>query len=65
MQMYTGTRLTTATHRRVCTRFFFRGGDVCTQAICTSRQDHDPGDHELSLCIHLIDLFTDTAAILN
>ena len=30
--MYTGTRLTTAIHRRLRSRFFLRG-DVCTQAI--------------------------------
>ena len=35
MQMYTGTRLTTAIHRRLLSRFFLREGDVCTQA--TSR----------------------------
>ena len=35
MQMYTGTRLTTAIHRRLLSRFFLREGDVCTQAnIC-------------------------------
>ena len=32
MQMYTGTRLTTAIHRRLLSRFFLREGDVCTQA---------------------------------
>ena len=31
--MYTGTRLTTAIHRRLLSRFFLREGDVCTQAI--------------------------------
>ena len=30
--MYTGTRLTTAIHRRLLSRFFLREGDVCTQA---------------------------------
>ena len=44
---------------------FFGGEGTSVHRLCTSRQDHDPGDHELSLCIHLIDLFTDTAAILN
>ena len=31
--MYTGTRLTTAIHRRLFSRFFLRGVGVCTQAM--------------------------------
>ena len=32
MPMYTGTRLTTAIHRRLSPRYFLRGGGLCTQA---------------------------------